>query len=93
MFNVNQYFDGKVASIAFAGEKLPATVGVMAPGEYEFATSQHEVMTVISGALTVLLPGATTWLTFNSGQFFEVAANVKFQVKVNQDTAYLCTYA
>ena len=32
MFKVNQYFDGKVASIAFAGEQLPATVGVMAPG-------------------------------------------------------------
>ncbi|WP_214000816.1 pyrimidine/purine nucleoside phosphorylase [Arsukibacterium sp.] len=93
MFNVNQYFDGKVASIAFAGETLPATVGVMSPGEYEFATSQHEVMSVISGALTVLLPGATNWQTYNKGQYFEVAANVKFQVKVNQDTAYLCTYA
>jgi len=93
MFNVNQYFEGKVASIAFAGEKLPATVGVMAPGEYEFGTSQYEVMSVISGALTVLLPGSTSWQTFNSGQQFEVAANVKFQVKVNQDTAYLCTYA
>ncbi len=93
MFKVNQYFEGNVASIAFAGEQLPATVGVMAPGEYEFGTSQHEVMTVISGALTVLLPGTTDWQTFSSGQHFKVAANVKFQVKVNQDTAYLCTYA
>lgn len=93
MFKVNQYFDGKVASIAFAGEQLPATVGVMAAGEYEFGTSQHEVMTVISGALTVLLPGVTEWQTFHRGQHFQVAANVKFQVKVNQDTAYLCTYA
>ncbi len=57
MFKVNSYFDGKVTSIAFQGEELPATVGVMAPGEYEFGTSQHEVLTVISGALTVLLPG------------------------------------
>ncbi|MBU1438274.1 MAG: pyrimidine/purine nucleoside phosphorylase, partial [Gammaproteobacteria bacterium] len=45
MFKINQYFDGKVASIAFAGEQLPATVGVMAPGDYEFGTSQHEVLT------------------------------------------------
>ena len=42
MFKVNSYFDGKVSSIAFQGETLPATVGVMAPGEYEFGTSQHE---------------------------------------------------
>ena len=93
MFKVNQYFDGKVASIAFSGEKLPATVGVMAAGEYEFSTSQYEVMNVISGALTVLLPGKTDWQTYSSGQHFEIEANVKFQVKVNQDTAYLCTYA
>ncbi|MEO3866873.1 pyrimidine/purine nucleoside phosphorylase [Rheinheimera fenheensis] len=93
MFKVNQYFDGKVASIAFAGEQLPATVGVMAPGEYEFGTSQHEVMTVISGALTVLLPGAAGWQTVSRGQQFEVPANSKFQLQVAVDTAYLCTYA
>lgn len=92
MFKVNQYFDGKVTSIAFAGEQLPATVGVMAPGDYEFGTSQHEVLTIISGALTVKLPGQTDWQTFQRGQSFEVAAEQKFQLKVTQDTAYLCTY-
>ncbi len=92
MFKVNEYFDGKVKSIAFQGEQLPATVGVMAPGDYEFGTSQHEVMTVISGALTVKLPGAGDWQTFRAGSSFEVAANAKFQLQVQQDTAYLCTY-
>lgn len=92
MFPVNEYFDGKVKSIAFQGEKLPATVGVMAPGEYEFSTSQHEVMTVVSGALTVQLPDADDWQTFAAGSSFEVAANQSFQLRVEQDTAYLCTY-
>ncbi len=93
MFKVNQYFDGKVTSIAFAGEQLPATVGVMAPGDYEFGTNQHETLTVISGALTVKLPGQSDWQQFCAGQSFEVAAEQKFQLKVTQDTAYLCTYA
>lgn len=93
MFTINQYFDGKVTSIAFAGEQLPATVGVMAPGEYEFGTSQHEVLTIVSGALTVLLPGESQWQTFQRGQSFAVAAGQKFQLLVSQDTAYLCTYA
>ena len=53
MLKINQYFDGKVASIALQTETLPATVGVMAVGEYTFGTSQFETMTVISGALTV----------------------------------------
>lgn len=92
MFKVNEYFDGKVKSIAFQGEQLPATVGVMAPGNYEFGTSQREVMTVISGTLIVKLPGASDWQTFRAGTHFEVAANEKFQLQVATDTAYLCTY-
>jgi hypothetical protein len=38
MFKVNEYYDGRVKSLAFASPAGPATVGVMAPGEYEFAT-------------------------------------------------------
>ena len=92
MFKVNSYFDGLVQSIAFQGDPLPATVGVMAPGDYEFGTSQKETMTVVSGALSVKLPGAADWQTFNAGDSFIVAANEKFQLQVARDTAYLCTY-
>lgn len=92
MFDVSEYFDGKVKSIAFHTDTLPATVGVMAQGEYEFGTSQKETMTIISGALTVSLPGSEQWQTFDQGQQFIVEANQKFQLKVDRDTAYLCTY-
>jgi uncharacterized protein YaiE (UPF0345 family) len=92
MFKINQYFDGKVASIAFQTATLPATVGVMAVGEFEFGTSQKETVTVISGALTVKLPGSGDWQTVNAGDHFIVAANEKFQLQVGQETAYLCTY-
>lgn len=61
MFQVNEYFNGTVKSIAFAGEEGPATVGVMAPGEYEFGTAKREIMHVVSGALTVKLPGSDNW--------------------------------
>jgi uncharacterized protein YaiE (UPF0345 family) len=92
MFKINQYFDGQVASIAFQTATLPATVGVMAVGEFEFGTSQKEVMTVVSGALTVKLPGTNDWTTFTAGEHFVVNANEKFQLKVAEETAYLCTY-
>lgn len=92
MLKVNEYFDGKVKSIAFQTATLPATVGVMAAGDYQFSTSQKETMTVVSGALTVLLPGSDDWKTFPAGASFEVAANVSFQLQVSQETAYLCTY-
>lgn len=36
MFNTNEYFDGKVKSIAFESGEGRATIGAMAAGEYEF---------------------------------------------------------
>ena len=92
MLKINQYFDGKVASIALQTETLPATVGVMAVGEYTFGTSQFETKTVISGALTVKLPGSDAWQTFNAGETFTVEANQSFDLKVAVETAYFCTY-
>ncbi|MNH41700.1 hypothetical protein D3C77_791540 [compost metagenome] len=49
-------------------------------------------MHVVSGALTVKLPGSDNWETFNAGDKFNVAADSKFQLKVAVDTAYLCEY-
>ncbi len=92
MFTVNEYFDGKVKSIGFATATLPATVGVMAPGDYDFGTSELETLTVVSGALTVKLPGQAGWQTFNAGDTFTVQAKQRFQLKVAVATAYLCTY-
>lgn len=92
MLKVNQYFDGNVASIGFDTATLPATVGVMKVGEYEFGSSQFETMTVISGEIQALLPDSSEWQTFTANQTFTVAANQKFQVKIPVETAYLCTY-
>jgi uncharacterized protein YaiE (UPF0345 family) len=92
MFKVNEYFDGTVKSIAFKQAEGQATIGVMAAGEYEFGTAQKEIMHVISGSLSVKLPGSNDWETFASGTQFNVPANSKFQLKVAEDTAYLCEY-
>lgn len=92
MLETNEYFDGNVKSIGFNTASLPATVGVMEIGKYEFGTSEKETVTIISGALTVMLPNASDWKTFNQSDTFIVAANEKFQLKVDVATAYLCVY-
>jgi len=92
MFKVNEYFDGEVASIAFQGKDKPMTVGVMAIGEFEFGTELAEVMTVVSGVMTVRLPGEDKWQTYLQNQSFNVPEESKFQVKIEQETAYLCQY-
>jgi uncharacterized protein YaiE (UPF0345 family) len=92
VFKTNEYFDGKVKSIAFQAAELPATIGVMAAGDYEFGTSQQETMQVVSGKLTVLLPGESEWKSFGPGEQFIVEADRKFGVKVEEETSYLCIY-
>ena len=92
MLKVNEYFGGRVKSIAFETGEGPATVGVMAPGEYEFGTSTVEIMTVVSGQVTVKLPGSENWRDFRAGDTFTVGANLKFQLRVPADAAYLCLY-
>ena len=92
MFKVNEYFDGKVKSLAFQSDKGPATIGIMAKGEYEFGTSSREYMTVTSGQLTVQLPGENDWKTYKNGDTFIVEANEKFKLKVDTDSSYLCVY-
>lgn len=92
MLQVNEYFSGNVKSIGFDLNGQRATVGVMAVGDYEFGTAAPELMVVVRGALTVLLPGQTEWQTFTAGQQFNVPGNSKFQLKVAVETAYLCEY-
>jgi hypothetical protein len=92
MFKVNEYFDGKVKSLAFKSLEGPATVGVIAPGEYEFGTSTVEVMTVLSGVLTAKLPGSDEWKDYKPGECFTVEAGKKFQLRVATESAYLCLY-
>ena len=92
MFKTNEYFDGKVKSIAFETADCTATVGVMAKGEYVFGTSTVEHMTVTSGKMDVKLPGETIWKTYKEFETFIVPKDVKFNVKVNGDTSYRCLY-
>jgi len=92
MFKTHEYFNGKVKSIAFQTHRLPATVGVMAAGDYVFNTADKETMTVVSGAMTIKLSGAKDSRTYTAGESFEVDANSAFDVSIAGDTAYLCVY-
>ncbi len=92
MFKVNEYFDGKVKSLAFGNSEGPVTCGVMAPGEYEFGTSTVEYMTVTSGKLTVLLPESSEWKEYVPFETFVVQKDSKFKVKVTEESSYKCVY-
>ncbi|PIW61718.1 pyrimidine/purine nucleoside phosphorylase [Shewanella sp. CG12_big_fil_rev_8_21_14_0_65_47_15] len=89
----NIYFDGKVASRSvFFADGSKQTLGVVLPGEYEFSTSQGEIMEVTSGTFEVQLPEASTWETFEAGTQFELAANVSFKIRNTAIAEYCCSY-
>jgi purine/pyrimidine-nucleoside phosphorylase len=92
MFKVNEYFEGNVKSLAYEDEYGKATLGVMAPGEYEFGTSQREYMTVITGEMKVKLPGASDWQLFKENETFIVEPDKKFQLELEMTSTYLCRY-
>jgi len=92
MLKVNEYFDGKVKSIALENKDGISTIGVISIGEYEFGTSSVEYMTVVSGALDVLLPESNVWKMYTTGETFIVEKDKKFKVKATEPAGYVCIY-
>ena len=89
----NIYFGGNVTSrtVLFAdGSKK--TLGIMMPGEYEFGTQDKELMEILAGELSILLPQEKQWRAISSGEAFEVQANSSFKLKINEITDYCCSY-
>lgn len=89
----NIFFGGGVTSrtVIFAdGSKK--TLGIMQPGEYEFNTSDAEIMEILAGELDVLLPGENAWKAVKGGESFNVPANSKFGLKVRTLSDYCCSF-
>lgn len=89
----NIYFNGDVTSrtIIFAnGDEK--TLGIMKPGKYEFGTSKSEIMEILAGEVSVLLPGESEWKTIHAGEEFSVPADSKFGIEVITIADYCCSY-
>ena len=89
----NIYFDGKVTSrIIKLNDGSTKTLGIMMPGEFEFSTEKHELMEILAGEMSVLLPGSDRWKTIQGGESFEVPAQSIFKLKVISVVDYCCSY-
>jgi len=92
VIKVNEYFDGRVKSFGIESAEGRQTVGVIKPGDYEFTTDSSEVMTVVFGKISLYYPQYNEWEEFERGSSFSVPEKSVFQIKVEQDSAYLCEY-
>ncbi|WP_111444771.1 pyrimidine/purine nucleoside phosphorylase [Breznakibacter xylanolyticus] len=91
MIKVNEYFDGKVKSLAANNAQGKATAGVIAPGSYEFGTDTIEIMNIVWGELKAQLPGQA-WKTYQRGESFRVEKGERFKVEATDFMAYVCEY-
>lgn len=89
----NVYFDGKVVSrtVRFA-DGSTKTLGFLQTGDYTFNTADKEIMEILSGEMTVQLPGSNEWVAVHAGESFEVPANASFSMKVSTPSDYCCSY-
>lgn len=92
MIKVNEYFNGTVKSLGFENAAGKATVGIMEAGEFEFGTGAPEKMTLISGKWEIQLPGEAGFKSYAKGVTVNVPGNSKFQLKIAEQSAYLCEF-
>ena len=89
----NIYFDGGCTSRTLIfPDGTRKTLGILLPGEYGFNTGAAELMEILSGELTVLLPGSSEWVAVKGGEAFEVPENSSFQLKVSKIADYCCSF-
>jgi uncharacterized protein YaiE (UPF0345 family) len=89
----NVFFDGGVTSrTVMLADGSKKTLGIMQPGEYEFVTGAPEIMEILSGELTVQLPGESAWRAIKGGESFEVPAKSRFGLRVTTLTDYCCSF-
>lgn len=89
----NVYFDGQATSrTVLFPDGSRKTLGIMLPGEYEFNTGAAEVMEVLAGEMTVLLPGSKGWQTFRTGESYSIPANSSFKLRIEKVADYCCSY-
>ena len=89
----NVYFDGKVTSRTILlenGERK--TLGIMLAGHYEFNTGASEIMEILGGEMSVMLPGETDYTVYKEGQHYQVPANSSFKMTISSFVDYCCSY-
>lgn len=90
----NVYFDGKCISHSFTlSDGTQKSVGVVLPATLTFGTAAAEIMECVAGACEYRLDGVEDWRSCKVGESFQIPANSKFDIRVEQAFHYICHYA
>jgi hypothetical protein len=92
MYELKKYHGDKVMSLTYEDESNSFSVGIIAPGEYEFGAIRKEIFTVTHGRISAWHEDADGWSTFGKDEQFTIPGQRNFKLKVDGISAYICHY-
>lgn len=92
MYKLRKYHGDKVMSLTFEDDIQAFSIGIIAPGEYEFGALKKEIFTVTSGKIGFRLEDDENWTTCNVNGNFTVPDHKNFKIIVIETSSYICYY-
>jgi len=92
MYEIRKYHGDKVMSLTYEGEDHIFSVGIIAPGEYQFGTLKQEIFTVTHGMISVWIEGQDSYTDFGLNNSFVVHNHKNFKLRVKEISSYICFY-
>ena len=68
------------------------TLGVYLPGEFVFDSHGPEKVLMTRGEVQVLFPGDKEWRTVKAGEYYDVPAHCRFEVRCSEISEYICDF-
>jgi uncharacterized protein YaiE (UPF0345 family) len=92
VYELKKYHGDKVMSLTYEDQASSFSVGVIAPGEYQFGSIRKEVFTVTHGEISAWHEDSNIWQTFGVNEQFTIPDHKNFKLKVESVSAYICHY-
>ena len=89
----NVYFDGKcVSHTLLLADGSRKSVGVILPAALTFGTAAPETMEITAGSCRVRFAGTEQWVEYAAGSSFDVAGDSSFDIELDEQVDYVCSY-
>ena len=92
MYELRKYHGDKVMSLTYDDSEQSFSVGIIAPGEYQFGSLKKEIFTVTSGKIGFWVESDEGWTTCNITESFTIPEHKNFKLTVIETSSYICFY-
>ncbi len=92
MYRLKKYHGDRVQSLTYEKDGRAGSVGIMAPGAYEFGAMERESFTVCEGEIRVKVGDATEWKSYGKGETFVIPEHANFKLQTDDIATYYCVY-